>query len=130
MKPLWRNWLTKMLARVAPPSRRCHKPRRRLHLALEVLEDRNLLSGVSPFVQAIYRTTPAAAITNASTVSYSVTFNEAVTGVDPTDFQVIKTGSVGTTLTQVTPVSASVYTVTISGITGNGTLGLNLVDDN
>ena len=28
-----------------------------------------------------------------------------------------------------TPVSTSVYTVTISGITGDGTLGLNLVDD-
>ena len=28
-----------------------------------------------------------------------------------------------------TPVSASVYTVTISGIMGNGTLGLNLVDN-
>ena len=28
-----------------------------------------------------------------------------------------------------TPVSGSVYTVTVSGITGNGTLGLNLVDN-
>ena len=35
----------------------------------------------------------------------------------------------GSTLTQVTPVSGSVYTVTVSGITGNGTLGLNLVDN-
>ena len=31
--------------------------------------------------------------------------------------------------TQVTPVSTSVYTVAVSGITGNGTLGLNLVDN-
>ena len=35
----------------------------------------------------------------------------------------------GTTLTQVTPVNGSVYTVTVSGITGNGALGLNLVDN-
>src|SRR5208282_3893970 len=56
-------------------------------------------------------------------------FSEAVTGVDPTDFQLATTGTVGTTLTQVTPVSASVYTVTVSGITGDGTLGLNLIDD-
>ena len=32
-------------------------------------------------------------------------------------------------VSQVTPVSGSVYTVTVSGITGNGTLGLNLVDN-
>jgi hypothetical protein len=32
-------------------------------------------------------------------------------------------------LMQVTPVSTSIYTVTISGITGDGALGLNLVDN-
>src|SRR5208282_5965239 len=52
------------------------------------------------------------------------------TGVAPTDFQLATTGTVGTTLTQVTPAGpAAVYTVTVSGITGSGTLGLNLVDN-
>jgi hypothetical protein len=67
--------------------------------------------------------------TNASTVQFTVTFSESVTGVNPTDFQVATTGTVGTTLTQVAPVSGSVYTVTVSGVSGNGTLGLNLVDN-
>src|SRR5208282_3342361 len=53
------------------------------------------------------------------------------TGVAPTDFQLATTGTLGTTLTQVTPAGPSaVYTVTVSGITGYGTLGLNLVDNN
>ena len=40
------------------------------------------------------------------------------------------TGTAGATLTaRLHPSAASVYTVTVSGITGNGTLGLNLVDN-
>ncbi len=69
------------------------------------------------------------AVTNATTTSWTATFSQAVSGVDPTDFQLAETGTVGATLTQVTPVSSSVYTVTVSGITGNGTLGLNLIND-
>ena len=62
--------------------------------------------------------------------AFTVTFSEPVTGVNPTDFQVVTTGTVGDTLVQVTPPGpAAVYTVTVSGITGNGTLGLNLVDN-
>ena len=82
-----------------------------------------------PVVVSIARTTPSGSTTDASAVSYTVTFSEAVTGVDPTDFTLATTGTIATTLRQVTPVSTSVYTVTVSGITGNGTLGLNLVDN-
>ena len=82
-----------------------------------------------PALVSISRTTPSAALTDATSVVYTVTFSEPITGVDPTDFQVVKTGTVGTTLTQVTPVSGSVYTVSVSGITGSGSLGLNLVDN-
>ena len=41
---------------------------------------------VSPQVVSIDRTTPANATTNATSVSYTVTFSEAGDGVDPTDF--------------------------------------------
>ena len=125
-----RPWLTRLWKTLTGPSKRKHRQSLRLRPTLEVLEARTLPSGVFPFVQSINRMTPAGPITNASSVSYAVTFSEPVTGVDPTDFQLADTGTVGTTLTQVTPVSASVYTVTVSGITGNGTLGLNLVDNN
>ncbi len=86
------------------------------------------LDHVSPFVKSINRTTPASATTNATSVSFTAMFSEPVTGVDTTSFALVKTGTAGGTITQVTPVTTSVYTVTVSGIGGNGTLGLNLVD--
>ncbi len=84
---------------------------------------------VPPFVQSINRTTPLGPITNATTVNYTVTFSDSVTGVNATDFQLAFGGTAGATITQVTPVSGAVYIVTVSAITGNGTLGLNLVDN-
>ena len=44
--------------------------------------------------------------TNASSVTYTVTFSEPVTGVDPADFPLADHRLVAATLTQVTPVSA------------------------
>ena len=73
---------------------------------------------------------PSSSITNQSSVDYTVTFSEPVTGVTSGAFTQPATGTVATSAITVTPVSTSVYTVTVSGITGNGTLGLNLVDNN
>ena len=84
---------------------------------------------VAPSVASINRANPASDTTNVSTVDYRVAFSESVTGVDPTDFQVITSGSVAYSTIAVTPVSGSVFTVTVSGISGVGTLGLNFVDD-
>ena len=126
MKPKWRQWLGKLLA--AGP-RRKPPDRRRTLLALEPLEDRTLPSGGFPYVESINRTSPAAADTNASSVTYTVTFNEVVTGVAASDFQLALGGTATGTVSQVTPVSGAVYAVTVSGISGNGTLGLNLVDN-
>ena len=86
-------------------------------------------SGIAPFVQSINRTAPAGPVTNTTTVVYTVTFSQAVTGVNLTDFALALTGTATGALTQVTPVSGAVYTVTVSSITGTGTLGLNLVDN-
>ncbi len=127
------RWIKKLFGiKTVPAKARSgeHRPRqaRRGNLLLEPLETRELLSA-NPLVQSINLTTPAGPITNASSVSYTVTFSETVTGVDLTEFALAKTGTVAAALTQVTPVSGSVYTVTVSGITGNGTLGLNLVND-
>jgi hypothetical protein len=95
---------------------------------LEVLENRDLFS-VNPLVESINLANPTGPLTNASSVNYTVTFNEPVTGVATTAFQLAETGGVTGVVSQVTPVSGSVYTVTVSNITGNGTLGLNLVDN-
>ena len=90
----------------------------------EPLESRMLLT--APAVLSING--DLASPTNQSAIPWTVTFDQAVTGVDPTDFSLVKTGTVGVSLLQVTG-SGSVYTVTASGVTGNGTLGLNLVDN-
>ncbi|QCO05578.1 Ig-like domain-containing protein [Azospirillum argentinense] len=67
--------------------------------------------------------TPAA---NASSVTYTVTFSEGVSGVDSSDFTLATTGTASGTIGTVTQVSAGVYTVSVTGISGAGTLGLNL----
>jgi hypothetical protein len=81
----------------------------------------------APQVASINRSTAAA--TNASNVSWLVTFSESVTGVDASDFNLAKTGLGGTpAITNVTG-TGSTRTVTASTGSGDGTLGLNLVDD-
>jgi hypothetical protein len=87
-----------------------------------------LIGDVPPHVVSINRTSPAGPITSASTVRYTVTFSEPVTGVDAGDFALALKG-VAANAPIVTPASSSVYTVTISGISGSGALGLNLVDN-
>ena len=127
MKHNWRQWLQTVFAgKTKHPGRRRQSSRP----ILEVLEERTLLSGGSPFVESINRTAPVGPTTSAANVTYTVTFNEPVTGVDTGDFSLAFSGSVGATVAQVTPVSGAVYTVKVSGITGTGSLGLNLVDNN
>ena len=62
-------------------------------------------------------------------VSWTVTFSESVTGVNAADFQLVATGLTGTAISGVTG-SGTTWTVTASTGSGDGTLGLNLVDDN
>ena len=95
---------------------------------IECLEPRVLLSA-SPVVTSIERA--GTADTNATSVDYTVTFSEAVQGVDAPDFTVLTAGGVvANAQVTVTPVDGSVYTVTVAGVAGNGIVGLDLVDDN
>lgn len=61
----------------------------------------------------------------ATQVAYTVTFSEAVIGVDASDFTLSRTGSANGTIASVTG-SGTTYTVTVSGITGDGSLRLDL----
>ena len=65
-------------------------------------------------------------LVDADSVQFSITFSKPVTGLSTSNFAVSGDGTTGT----VTAVSAAggSYTVTVSGITGSGTLGLNVVD--
>lgn len=66
--------------------------------------------------------------TGASSVSWTVTFSEIVTGVDSSDFALAQTGLSGAVITSVTGSGTSWVVIASTG-TGNGTLGLNLIDN-
>jgi hypothetical protein len=80
----------------------------------------------APTVSSINRTDPNP--TNGSTLHWTVTFSESVTGVDAGDFALANTGLSGPAISGLTG-SGSTYTVTASTGSGDGSLGLNLVDD-
>jgi predicted secreted hydrolase len=66
--------------------------------------------------------------TMATSVHFTVTFSESVTGVNTADFSLTTTGVSGASVTAVSG-SGATRTVTVSTGTGNGTLRLNVVDN-
>jgi uncharacterized repeat protein (TIGR01451 family) len=81
----------------------------------------------APSVSSITRsgTTP----TNADTLDFAVTFSESVTGIDTGDFALAKTGTADGAIASVSAASGESVTVTVNSVTGDGTLGLNLKDN-
>jgi Ca2+-binding RTX toxin-like protein len=67
--------------------------------------------------------------TAAGTVEYLVTFTQGVSGVDINDFSLAATGITGATILSVEEDDTSNYIVRVNTGSGNGTLQLNLVDD-
>ncbi len=66
--------------------------------------------------------------TNASSVDFTVTFDESVTGVDTTDFAVDASGIVDAAIDAVSG-GGTTWTVTVGTGTGDGTLSIDLTDD-
>ena len=77
-----------------------------------------------PSVASINRA-GASALTNTSSVDYTVTYNESVTGVDVSDFVLTATGTAGGTIASISG-SGTTYTVTVNTLSGDGTLRLDL----
>ncbi len=86
----------------------------------------HLLDVLAPTISSIVRATSTP--TNTTSVQWTVTFSESVTGVNIADFVLANSGLTVPSITSVTG-STTTYTVTASTGTGDGTLGLNLVDD-
>lgn len=63
--------------------------------------------------------------TNATTLTQTVTLSEAVTGLDVNDFALAYTGSASARIGSITG-SGTTYTVTLDGISGDGTIRLDL----
>ncbi|WP_413490271.1 beta strand repeat-containing protein, partial [Shewanella baltica] len=82
-----------------------------------------VIDGIAPSVSSIVVSgSPTAAATS---VNFTVTFSESVTGVSTDDFALGITGTANGTIVSVSG-SGSSFTVTVSGIVGNGTIKVNL----
>jgi large repetitive protein len=80
-----------------------------------------------PSVISIVRAASASAnvASSATSVDYTVTFSESVTGVDASDFSLTTTGTASGAIASVTG-SGSTYTVTVNSLGNDGTLRLDL----
>ncbi|MFN3491207.1 MAG: metallophosphoesterase, partial [Anaerolineales bacterium] len=90
-----------------------------------VLIDEYTIGQSNASVTAITRLNPSP--TNSSNVNFQVTFSEPVTGVDATDF-LLSTNIPDAIIDNVTG-SDNIYTVSVSSINADGTLRLDLVDN-
>lgn len=82
---------------------------------------------VDNIVPSVASTAPAGgSLSTDTSVSFVVNFSEPVVNVSTDDFTLVGTGSAAGTIAGISATSGSSITVTVSGITGNGTLKLNL----
>ncbi|MFJ4347293.1 Ig-like domain-containing protein [Pseudomonas sp. NPDC089401] len=97
-----------------------------MNLTLNGIADTSqvLVDTQAPTVLGIVSVDPSPS--NAQSVRFTVTFSERVNGVDLTDFSLVSTGTAAGVISGMRLLGNGVYEVTISGVTGNGTLGLNL----
>ncbi len=81
----------------------------------------------APSISSIVRSGGASSTVGnaAASISYTVTFSEAVTGVDAGDFTLSASGTAGGSIASVTG-SGTTYTVMVDTLTGDGTLRLDL----
>ncbi len=87
-----------------------------------------------PFPRVLSITRANTSPTNAASVNFTVTFSEAVTGVELgapfNSFRLTtSSGITGASVTNVTPLSGAVYTVGVNTGTGDGTLRLDVIDN-
>jgi sugar lactone lactonase YvrE len=85
------------------------------------------VDATAPTVVFINRQRPMTTATNATLLTFRVTFSEPVMGVNAADFTLTTTaGTVSSNFPSVSVISGSVYDVTVSGVSGNGTVRLDL----
>ncbi|MFJ4111347.1 Ig-like domain-containing protein [Pseudomonas sp. NPDC089758] len=97
-----------------------------MNLALNGIADTStvLVDTLAPAAVGIVTLDPSPS--NAQSVRFTVTFSERVNGVDLADFSLIASGTASATLSGLRQISDGVYEITASGVSGSGTLGLNL----
>ncbi|GAB5527168.1 MAG: hypothetical protein Roseis2KO_50400 [Roseivirga sp.] len=84
------------------------------------------IDSVVPIVQSIVRADPNP--TTATSVDYTVTFDEEVHGLSTVNFGLVFTGTQNASIASISASSGTSFTVTVDNITGGGSFGLNLDD--
>ncbi|WP_299823594.1 Ig-like domain-containing protein [uncultured Pontibacter sp.] len=87
------------------------------------------LDATAPSLISINRHTPSAATTNATSLTYRITFSEPVSGLSIAAFKLSSTGTATGVISTVTSYSTTAFDVVVSGATGDGTISLMLKDD-
>jgi len=82
-----------------------------------------------PSVTSIVRSSPTTQTTNAASVVFSVKFSEDVTGVDTGDFRLTTTGAITGAIVSSVSGSGSTYLVAVNTGSGDGTLRLDVTDN-
>ncbi len=85
--------------------------------------------GTAPVVMSLNRTGNDPVNTGITEVGYRLIFSEEVTGVDLSDLEVVLTGSATAILNTITAVDARTYDITVDGVGGQGTIGVNVKAD-
>lgn len=91
------------------------------------VRDLAIVLQAAPTVTSIERV--GGSVTDAPSVSFTVNFSDAVTGVDLSDFKLTTTGGQGTAKIEDVTGSGNKYTVTVSTGSASGTIRLDLQDD-
>jgi hypothetical protein len=89
-------------------------------------EDLLTVDDTPPTVTEITRSLPTNEVTDANSVEFTVSFSELVESVGTDDFALNKDTDVSTSGFSVGSTSGRSVTVTVNGISGDGTLGLNV----
>ena len=80
---------------------------------------------IRPAISSIRRQDPSTSATTSTTLVYRVTFTKPVSGVDLAEFNLSLSGTTAT-LDSLTPVSSTVYDITVTGASGDGTVRVDL----
>ncbi|WP_172147244.1 DUF4347 domain-containing protein [Pseudomonas tumuqii] len=83
-----------------------------------------IVDTTAPLAENLLRLDPSP--TSANTVRFTLTFNEAVSGVDANDFSLTSTGNALGTIQSVQQIDGRTYQITVGDIAGNGSLGISL----
>ena len=86
----------------------------------------NWLSEGAPTVVSVTRLSPASETVTTNRVTYRITFNEFVSGVDGSDFTLTTTGTALGKIARVSASQGNIIDVTVDTISGNGALRLDV----